>query len=143
MGDTAHDLVFLQEAPEGLVNVVVLLLVTRHLQHDKLACPFALSQIQIRNPARRKLADAAVTGQECAAEALRVVCIGAGTPVGLRDALFLSGRGEDRDQLVMLDLGATQYRVGAEFECRARCALGSRCAQEHQRRKSGAARQFP
>ena len=47
MADALHDLVFLQEAAEGLVELVLALLVPRHLQHDERARLLALGEIQL------------------------------------------------------------------------------------------------
>jgi len=136
MGDAAHDLVLLQEAPEGLIELVLLFLIARDLQHDERACLLALRQIQIGDAAACELTDAAIAAHEGAAEALRVLRIGGGAPVGSGDGLFFRSRGEDGDQLAVLDVGAIQHPLRAKLTRLARTGLGAIAAQENNRRKS-------
>ena len=47
-----------------------------------------------------------IAGHECAAEALRLAAPARSAPLGARDALFLRGRTQDREQLAMIEVGA-------------------------------------
>src|ERR1700722_12446323 len=123
MRDAAHDLILLQEAPEGLIELVLLFLIARHFQHHERARLLALGQIQIRDAPGSELADAPIAAHECAAEALRLLSIFGGTPVGPGKGLFFRSCTEDRDQLAMLDVVAAQHPLGTQMTCLARASL--------------------
>ncbi len=59
MTNALNDLVFLQEATERRIQLVLRLLIARHLQHDERARLLALREIQLGHRPRRQLAECA------------------------------------------------------------------------------------
>src|SRR5581483_5273185 len=88
--DTLHDLVFLQEAPERVIQVAVLgLTVAGDFQRHQLARRLAFAQVEIRHHTSGYAADVAIAANERAPETLRLPAIRTRTPNGARESLPL------------------------------------------------------
>ena len=124
----AHDLVFLQEAPKGLVEIVFLLLIACDFEHHERARLLALGKIQIGDAAAGELADAPIAAHERAAEALRLRAHPAAVRQSARAiGLFFCGGAERTHQFFVIDLALRQHRLCAQraAPARALAALAS------------------
>src|SRR5262249_31089993 len=103
--DSLDDLVLLQKAAEGVVQVALLRMpVPGHFERHQGPCRLALPQIQIRHRSCCNAANVTITANECATETLRVAARGTRSPHRASERLPLLAGGQDLDQLAMREL---------------------------------------
>src|SRR4051812_11596890 len=110
MLDALNDLVLLEKASERMVQVVLILVpIPDHLQGNQRSRSFALREIQVRNRPRGDPPDAPIAANERAAKALGLATGGTGLPLLARTRLNPLGIRNGLEELLGLNLIATQY----------------------------------
>ncbi len=134
--DALNDFIFLQEARERRIELVLGLLVARHFQHHERARLLALGQVELGHGAGGEPPHTPVAANERLTEFLRFCRLGGRAPRCARLHLLAGCIRERIHELVVLDLRAVQHAVGAEPRGLLRLLVLPVAAQEDDRREA-------